>query len=78
MLHLEANPGNARALVQRHDDSDVWLNPPPLPLTTEEMDRVYELPYSRVPHPRYADEKIPAYEMIRFSITIQRGCFGGC
>jgi uncharacterized radical SAM protein YgiQ len=78
VLHLEANPGNARALVQRHGDRDVWLNPPPLPLNTEEMDRIYELPYTRQPHPKYGDAKIPAYEMIRFSITIQRGCFGGC
>jgi uncharacterized radical SAM protein YgiQ len=78
ILHLEANPGNARALVQRHGDSDVWLNPPPIPLTTKEMDAVYELPYQRVPHPAYGDAKIPAYEMIRFSISIQRGCFGGC
>jgi uncharacterized radical SAM protein YgiQ len=78
ILHAESNPGNARALVQRHGDVDVWLNPPPLPLTTKEMDAIYELPYRRVPHPAYADQKIPAYEMIRFSIAIQRGCFGGC
>jgi uncharacterized radical SAM protein YgiQ len=78
ILHQEANPGNARALVQRHGDSDVWLNPPPIPLTTKEMDAIYELPYQRVPHPFYGDAKIPAYEMIRFSIAIQRGCFGGC
>ena len=78
VLHLEANPGNARALVQRHGDRDVWLNPPPIPLTTKEMDAVYELPYQRVPHPVYGKAKIPAYEMIRFSISIQRGCFGGC
>jgi uncharacterized radical SAM protein YgiQ len=82
ILHLESNPGNARALVQRHGDQDVWLNPPPLPLTMQEMDAIYELPYRRVPHPQYANEsgkaKIPAYEMIRFSIAIQRGCFGGC
>lgn len=78
ILHLEANPGNARALVQRHHDVDVWLNPPPIPLTTPEMDAVYELPYQRVPHPAYGDAKIPAYKMIRFSVTIQRGCFGGC
>jgi uncharacterized radical SAM protein YgiQ len=78
ILHLEANPGNARALVQRHERSDVWLNPPPVPLTTAEMDAVYELPYRRVPHPAYGDAKIPAYKMIRFSVTIQRGCFGGC
>ncbi|HVN42618.1 MAG TPA: YgiQ family radical SAM protein [Steroidobacteraceae bacterium] len=78
ILHQESNPGNARALVQRHGDLDVWLNPPPLPLTTKEMDAVYELPYRRVPHPVYGGAKIPAYEMIRFSIAIQRGCFGGC
>ena len=78
ILHMEANPGNARALVQRHGGSDVWLNPPPVPLTMQEMDRIYELPYARVPHPAYEGAKIPAYEMIRFSVTIQRGCFGGC
>jgi uncharacterized radical SAM protein YgiQ len=78
ILHLESNPGNARALVQAHGDQDVWLNPPPLPLTTAEMDAVYELPYQRQPHPLYGGAKIPAYEMIRFSVTIQRGCFGGC
>jgi uncharacterized radical SAM protein YgiQ len=78
ILHVESNPGNARALVQRHGDRDVWLNPPPLPLATEEMDRVYELPYTRRPHPSYGEETIPAYDMIRFSVTIMRGCFGGC
>ncbi len=78
ILHVESNPGNARALVQRHGDRDVWINPPPLPLTMKEMDALYELPYARVPHPAYGDAKIPAYEMIRFSVTIQRGCFGGC
>jgi len=78
ILHLESNPGNARALVQRHGDRDVWLNPPPLPLTSAEMDRVYELPYTRRPHPAYGERKIPAYDMIRFSVTIMRGCFGGC
>ena len=78
ILHLEANPGNARALVQRHGDTDVWLNPPPIPLTTKEMDYVYERPYRRLPHPFYGNAGIPAYKMIRFSIAIQRGCFGGC
>ena len=78
ILHLEANPGNARALVQRHGDVDVWLNPPPIPLTTQEMDWVYEREYRRQPHPVYGDAHIPAYKMIRFSIAIQRGCFGGC
>ncbi|SFM12523.1 YgiQ family radical SAM protein [Halopseudomonas yangmingensis] len=78
VLHLETNPGNARALVQRHGDQDLWLNPPPIPLSTEEMDYVFGMPYQRVPHPAYGDAKIPAYEMIRFSINIMRGCFGGC
>ncbi len=78
VLHRESNPGNARALVQRHGDRELWLTPPPIPLTTEEMDAVYELPYARAPHPAYGSEKIPAWEMIRFSVTIMRGCFGGC
>src|SRR5262249_18249562 len=78
ILHLEANPGNARALVQRHGTHDVWINPPPLPLTTQEMDALYELPFSRLPHPRHQPTKLPAYEMIKFSVTILRGCFGGC
>jgi len=78
VLHLEANPGNARALVQKHGDREVWLNPPPIPLTTKEMDYVYDMPYARKPHPAYKDAKIPAWEMIRFSVNIMRGCFGGC
>jgi uncharacterized radical SAM protein YgiQ len=78
VLHRESNPGNARPLVQRHGDRELWVTPPPIPLTTEEMDRVYELPYARAPHPSYEAAKIPAWEMIRFSVTIMRGCFGGC
>ena len=78
VLHLEANPGNARALVQKHGDREVWLNPPPIPLTTKEMDYVYDMPYARAPHPIYGKAKIPAWEMIRFSVNIMRGCFGGC
>ncbi|MFM9923360.1 YgiQ family radical SAM protein [Variovorax sp. H27-G14] len=90
VLHLETNPGNARALVQAHGEGntarDVWINPPPIPLTTAEMDLVFDLPYARSPHPSYADDKgshdgatkIPAWEMIRFSVNIMRGCFGGC
>ena len=90
VLHLETNPGNARALVQAHGEGrtarDVWINPPPIPLTTAEMDHVFDLPYARSPHPVYADSqgghdgvtKIPAWEMIRFSVNIMRGCFGGC
>jgi len=77
-FHLESNPGNARALVQAHGDRAVWLNPPPLPLSTAEMDHIYGLPYARAPHPTYGDARIPAWEMIRHSINIMRGCFGGC
>ncbi len=78
VLHQEANPYNARPLVQRHDQQEVWVNPPPIPLETDEMDSVFGLPYQRVPHPSYGDARIPAYEMIRFSVNIMRGCFGGC
>ncbi len=78
VLHLETNPGNARALVQNQGGQKLWLNPPPIPLTTEEMDYVFDQPYARVPHPVYGKARIPAYEMIRFSINIMRGCFGGC
>ena len=78
ILHLESNPGNARALVQRHGNLELWLNPPPIPLHTADMDAIYELPYARRPHPAYGTAKIPAYHMIRFSVAIQRGCFGGC
>jgi uncharacterized radical SAM protein YgiQ len=78
VLHLEANPGNARALVQKHGNREVWLNPPPIPLSTKEMDYVYDLPYARLPHPAYQGANIPAWEMIRFSVNIMRGCFGGC
>jgi len=78
ILHLESNPGNARALVQRHGTQELWLNPPPIPLSTADMDAIYELPYARRPHPAYGAAKIPAYHMIRFSVAIQRGCFGGC
>ena len=78
VFHLETNPGNARALVQRHGRRDVWLNPPPLPLSTEELDGLYELPYTRRPHPAYGEARNPAWEMIRFSVPIMRGCFGGC
>ncbi len=78
VLHKETNPGNAAPLVQAHGDREVWLNPPPIPLSTEEMDWVFEQPYQRVAHPAYGDAKIPAWEMIRFSVNIMRGCFGGC
>ena len=78
LVHLESNPGNARPLVQRHGDKEVWLNPPPLPLSTPELDGVFALPFARAPHPSYQGARIPAWEMIRFSVNIMRGCFGGC
>lgn len=78
VLHLESNPHNAKVLVQRHGHREVWANPPPIPLTTAEMDGVFGLPYQRIPHPSYGNRKIPAYDMIRFSVNIMRGCFGGC
>ena len=67
VFHLETNPGNARALVQKHGNRNVWINPPPIPLSTDEMDKVFDLPYSRAPHPAYGKARIPAWEMIRLS-----------
>jgi len=78
VLHQESNPHNARTLVQKHGSQEIWVNPPAIPLTTEELDFVFALPFQRVPHPAYGDNNIPAYEMIRFSVNIMRGCFGGC
>lgn len=78
VLHMETNPGNARALIQNQGGRKIWFNPPALPLSTEEMDFVFDLDYSRVPHPAYGNARLPAYEMIRFSVNIMRGCFGGC
>ena len=78
VLHLETNPGCARALAQRHGDRLLWVNPPAIPLSTDEMDGVFALPYQRIPHPVYGNEKIPAYDMIKTSVNIMRGCFGGC
>ena len=78
IFHRETNPGNARPLVQNQGRNDIWVNPPPIPLETEELDWVFDQPYKRVPHPTYGESKIPAYDMIRFSVNIMRGCFGGC
>ncbi|GEO81481.1 YgiQ family radical SAM protein [Pararhodospirillum oryzae] len=78
LLHQESNPGCARALVQRHGERDLMVTPPPVPLSTADLDRVFELPYQRAPHPAYGGARIPAWEMIRHSVTIVRGCFGGC
>jgi uncharacterized radical SAM protein YgiQ len=77
LIHLNTNPFNAAALVQYHDRQAVIATPPALPLSKEEMDRIYDLPYTRRPHPGYR-EPIPAYEMIKDSVTLMRGCFGGC
>lgn len=78
VMHGETNPGNARPLIQLHGTREVWINPPPIPLTTKEMDGVYDLPYSRVPHKHYGKANVPAFEMIQHSVNIMRGCFGGC
>ncbi|MBB1270472.1 YgiQ family radical SAM protein [Shewanella sp. SR44-3] len=78
ILHQEQNPGCARALFQPHGDRGIWVNPPAWPLNTDEMDGVFDLAYQRVPHPVYGKAKIPAYDMIKTSINIMRGCFGGC
>lgn len=78
VLHIETNPHNARVLIQKHGNKDIWINPPPIPLETPEMDGVFDLPFRRRPHPRYGDAKIPAYDMIKTSVNIMRGCFGGC
>jgi uncharacterized radical SAM protein YgiQ len=78
VMHGETNPGNARPLIQQHGARHIWVNPPPIPLTTKEMDGVYDLPYSRVPHKDYGNANVPAFEMIQHSVNIMRGCFGGC
>jgi uncharacterized radical SAM protein YgiQ len=78
IFHQEVNPTSAKPLVQSHGTRLIWLNPPANPLSTEEMDGVFGLEYKRVPHPSYGKAKIPAYDMIKTSINIMRGCFGGC
>ncbi|MCF6252977.1 MAG: YgiQ family radical SAM protein [Methylococcaceae bacterium] len=78
VMHGETNPGNARPLIQRHGSRQIWINPPPIPLTTKEMDGVFDRPYSRLPHTQYGEANIPAFEMIQHSVNIMRGCFGGC
>jgi uncharacterized radical SAM protein YgiQ len=77
IIHNETNPYNARRLLQWHDRQAIVCNLPALPISGAAMDRIYGLPYTRLPHPSY-DERIPAFEMIKDSITIMRGCFGGC
>jgi uncharacterized radical SAM protein YgiQ len=74
----ETNPFNGRAILQAHGDEAVFFNPPALPLSEEEMDGLYDLPFMRLPHPSYAGARIPAYETVKNSIVTMRGCFGGC
>jgi uncharacterized radical SAM protein YgiQ len=78
IIHQETNPANARPLVQYHDRQAVVCNPPPLPVSQEDMDRIYGLSYTRQPHPMYKGMRIPAYEVVKDSVTLMRGCFGGC
>ena len=78
LFHREQNPASARTLLQRHGDLSVVVNRPQTPLETAALDAVFDLPYTRLPHPRYAGERIPAYDMIKFSVNVMRGCFGGC
>jgi uncharacterized radical SAM protein YgiQ len=77
LIHVNTSPFNARTLIQYHERQAVVVTPPPLPIAEREMDAIYDLPYTRRPHPSYR-EAIPAYEMIKDSVTIMRGCFGGC
>jgi uncharacterized radical SAM protein YgiQ len=77
-FHAEMNPDNGRMVVQQHGDRDVVHNQPAIALTTEELDKVFDLPYNRMPHDAYQKARFPAYDMIRFSVNIMRGCFGGC
>ncbi len=77
-IEEESNRMHARRLLQQVDNSFVVVNPPYPPMTTEELDASFDLPYTRVPHPKYKNKRIPAYEMIKFSVNIHRGCFGGC
>ncbi len=78
IIHQETNPLNAKRLVQFHDRQAIVCNPPPLPIDQQDMDRIYGLPYTRRPHPGYKGQKIPAYEVVKDSVTLMRGCFGGC
>ncbi|MEQ1906111.1 MAG: YgiQ family radical SAM protein [Pirellulaceae bacterium] len=77
MIHNETNPYNARRLLQKHGDQSIVVNPPQFPISKKSMDGIYDLPYTRRAHPSYK-EKIPAFDMIKDSVTIMRGCFGGC
>jgi uncharacterized radical SAM protein YgiQ len=78
IAHNETNPYNAKRLIQFHDRECIVANPPAVPLSQAEMDRVYGLPFTRKPHPVYGKQNIPAYEVVKDSVQIMRGCFGGC
>ena len=77
-IEEESNKMHAQRLIQGVDGMYAVVNPPYPPMTTEEIDASFDLPYQRVPHPKYKDKRIPAYEMIKFSVNLHRGCFGGC
>ena len=77
-IEEESNKWQANTLIQAVGNCDVVVNPPFSPMETEELDNVYELPFTRLPHPKYKGKTIPAYDMIKFSVNIHRGCFGGC
>ncbi|MCQ2975928.1 MAG: YgiQ family radical SAM protein [Bacteroidales bacterium] len=77
-IEEESNKMHAQRLIQGVDGRYVVVNPPYPPMTTEEIDKSFDLPYQRVPHPKYKDKRIPAYDMIKFSVNLHRGCFGGC
>ena len=77
-IEEESNKLHASRILQEVDDKYVVVNPPYPPMTTEEIDKCYDLPYTRLPHPKYKGKRIPAYEMIKHSVNIHRGCFGGC
>lgn len=78
VIEEESNKILSSRIIQQDDDRYIVINPPYEPMSTQELDAIYDLPYTRLPHPRYAGKRIPAYEMIRHSVTIHRGCFGGC
>ena len=77
-IEEESNKMHASRLLQDVGNKTVVVNPPFPPMTTEELDATFDLPYTRLPHPKYKGKRIPAYEMIKFSVNIHRGCFGGC
>ena len=77
-IEKESNRVNAKRLLQEYDEGVVVINPPFPTMTTEQLDRSFDLPYTRLPHPKYNGKRIPAYDMIKHSVNIHRGCFGGC